>query len=554
MSYEKKYQFWLNQKDLDPHLLSELIALNEEQIQEVFHSDLSFGTGGLRGLMGVGTNRVNVYTIRKASLGFAKYIKKLNHHGGVAISYDNRHYSKMFAKEAAMVLANEGIKSYLFENLRPTPMLSYAVRHFGCAGGIMITASHNPKEYNGYKVYDQTGAQVNLETAQKIIDEINLIDNPFEIDVKDNELIESIDSSFDDIYLNDVKTIALNHQERVIKIVYSPLHGTGGPIIPRLLDETNYEVYPFMPQMNIDPNFSHTKSSNPEEELAYIETIKYAKEIDADIIMITDPDADRLGIAVKHQETYHLLTGNQTAVIELYYILQERRKQNRLPIQGMAYKTIVTSDLIDMIAASFNVSITSTLTGFKFIGEKAEHDKDKFTYLFGCEESYGSLISPFVRDKDAVQACFMLAEIANFTKLKDMTLVDYLESIYKAYGYFYEYTKSITLPGISGIDKINSIMNHFRHNPPNIYDKYLISFDDYKKGIKIQNGKVSKLDLPKSDVLKYYYQDHTWIVLRPSGTEPKMKIYFQTVQSSLQDGKQYIDQILKNLLKEIDAI
>lgn len=554
MSYEKKYQFWLNQKDLDPHLLNELIRLNEEQIQEVFHSDLSFGTGGLRGLMGVGTNRVNVYTIRKASLGFARYIKTLNHQGGIAISYDNRHYSKMFAKEAAMVLANEGIKSYLFENLRPTPMLSYAVRHFECAGGIMITASHNPKEYNGYKVYDATGAQVNLETAENIIDEINKIDNPFEIDVTDNQLITYIDHSFDDIYLDDVKTIMLNDQEKVIKIVYSPLHGTGGEVIPRLLDESEFEVYPYMPQMAVDPNFSKTKSSNPEEENAYIETIKYAKEIDADIIMITDPDADRLGIAVKHDGDYHLLNGNQTAVIELYYILQERRKKNILPINGMAYKTIVTTDLIDMIAASFNISTTSTLTGFKFIGEKAELDKEKFSYVFGCEESYGSLVAPFVRDKDAVQACFILAEIANYMKLKDMTLIDYLESIYKAYGYFYEYTKSITLPGISGIDKINSIMNHFRHNPPVIYDKYLISFDDYKKGIKIQNGKVSKLDLPKSDVLKYYYQDHTWIVLRPSGTEPKMKIYFQTVQKSLADGKKYIDQILTNLLKEIDTI
>ena len=276
MSYEKKYQFWLNQKDLDPTLLSELIQLNEEQIQEVFYSDLSFGTGGLRGLMGAGSNRVNVYTIRKASKGFANYLQFNHIKGGVAISYDNRHYSKKFTKEAAMVLASAGIKSYLFEEMRPTPMLSFAVRYFKCAGGIMITASHNPKEYNGYKVYDQTGAQVNLETAEKIIKEIDYVENPFEVDVVDNELIHTIDSSFDHIYLNEVKKISLTQKPKQIKIVYSPLHGTGGTLIPCLLSESGYEVYPYMQQMIADPNFSHTLSSNPEEEAAYIETIKYA--------------------------------------------------------------------------------------------------------------------------------------------------------------------------------------------------------------------------------------------------------------------------------------
>ncbi len=554
MSYAKKYEFWMNQKNMDLQLLNELIALNEEQIQEVFHSDLAFGTGGLRGLMGVGTNRVNVYTIRKASLGFAHYLKQAKIKGGVAISYDNRHYSQKFAKEAAMVLAAEGISSYLFDELRPTPMLSFAVRHFKCAGGIMITASHNPKEYNGYKVYDPTGAQVNLETAERILSEIDLIENPFEIDVIDNHLIHRIDASFDKIYLHEVEKIQLSPKKPQIKIVYSPLHGTGGTVIPDLLKKIGHLVYPLASQMTVDPNFSQTKSSNPEEESAYTGAIAYASTIDADLIMLTDPDADRLGIAVKHEGSYHLLTGNQTAALELYYILAERRKKDILPSNGMVYKTIVTTDLIDDIATSFGVKTTSTLTGFKFIGEKAEQNKYKTTYLFGCEESYGSLISDFVRDKDAVQACLLLAEIANHVSHMGMTLVDYMNHIYQAYGYYYEYTKSITLPGLSGLQKIKTVMTHFRENPPMIYGKYLMSYDDYEKGIKIADGSVEKLDLPSSNVLKYYYQDHTWIVFRPSGTEPKIKIYFQTVSKSMAEAKTFVDGLLKQLMKEIEAI
>lgn len=539
---------------MDPKLLNELIALNEEQIQEVFHSDLTFGTGGLRGLMGVGTNRVNVYTIRKASLGFARYLKQAKLKGGVAISFDNRHYSKNFAKEAAMVLAAEGIPTYLFHELRPTPMLSFAVRHFKCSGGIMITASHNPKEYNGYKVYDATGAQVNLETAERILEEINHVENPFEIDVLDNDLIHTIDQSFDQIYLHEVEKIQLSPKAPKIKIVYSPLHGTGGTVIPDLLKKIGHHVYPLQSQMEVDPNFSQTKSSNPEEESAYEGAIKYAQEIDADLIMLTDPDADRLGIAVKHEGSYHLLTGNQTAALELYYILAERRKKDLLPSNGMVYKTIVTTDLIDDIATSFGVKSTSTLTGFKFIGEKAEQNKYKTTYLFGCEESYGSLISDVVRDKDAVQACLLLAEIANHMSHMGMTLVDYMHHIYQAYGYYYEYTKSITLPGLSGLQKIQHVMAHFREYPPVIYGKYLMSYDDYDKGIKIADGTVEKLDLPQSNVLKYYYQDHTWIVFRPSGTEPKIKIYFQTIGKSTEEAKAFVDGLVKQLMKEIEAI
>lgn len=554
MSYEKRYQFWLNQKDLDPKLLEELIELNEEQIEEVFYNDLSFGTGGLRGLMGVGTNRVNVYTIRKATLGFANYLIKNGKTGGVAIAYDNRHYSKEFAKEAAMVLAAQGIKSYLYENLRPTPMLSFAVRYFKASGGIMITASHNPKTYNGYKAYNETGAQLSPFEAEQVIDEVSLIENPFEIDYIDNDLIQYIDSSLDAIYLNEVEKISILDVKKDLKIVYSPLHGTGGPIIPSFLKDKGYDVYPYEPQMIVDPSFSNTKSSNPEEIEAYEETIRYAKEINAEVIMITDPDADRLGIAVKHNNTYELLSGNQTAVIELYYILSEKKKKGELPQSGFVYKTNVTSDLIEVIAKSYGMQVETTLTGFKFIGEKAELNKNKGTYMFGAEESYGSLVSDFVRDKDAVQAVYLLSEIANFCKMRKMTLIDYLNEIYAKFGYYFEYTKSITLLGLSGLEKINLLMKHFRENPPKIKGKKLLSYDDIDAGIHIENGLETKLDYPKSNVLKYYYEDHTWIVFRPSGTEPKIKIYFGTKGKSMNEAMSYIQILSEQIKLEIESL
>ncbi|MFA5526624.1 MAG: phospho-sugar mutase [Acholeplasmataceae bacterium] len=554
MSYIEKYQLWKNQKNLDPELKKELDQLSEEAIKEVFFSDLSFGTGGLRGILGVGTNRVNRYTIRKATLGFANYLKKNNLLQGVAISYDNRHMSKTFAKEAAMVLAAEGIPSYLFRSMRPTPMLSFAVRHFNASGGIMITASHNPKEYNGYKVYDQSGAQVTLDAAISITEEIQSIADPFQIKTLDNSLIQTIDETFDNIYLDLVKKITIHPQEPSIKIVYSPLHGTGGTVIPRLLKEEGYAIYPYEPQMTPDPNFSMTASSNPEEPSAYIKTIKYAQTIGADLIMVTDPDADRLGIAVLHQGSYHLLSGNQTAALELFYILSERKKKGQLPKDGMVYKTIVTTDLIDKIASDFGVTSYSTLTGFKFIGEQAEKNKHHTTYLFGCEESYGSLIQDFVRDKDAVQACYLLAELTNFYRNQQMTLIDVLNQIYQTYGHFYEYTKSITLPGLSGLEKIHTLMEHFRNHPPHIKNKKLVSYDDYEKGIKVENNNTFALDLPKSSVLKYYYEDNTWIVFRPSGTEPKIKIYFQTVSKNMEDAITFVDQLVDELMNEIRGI
>lgn len=554
MSYMKNYEFWLNQEQLDELLKHELLGLSDEEIKEAFYTELGFGTGGLRGLMGVGTNRINVYTIRRATLGFARFLKKQPHKGGVAISYDNRKDSQFFAKQAAMVLAAEGIKSYLFESLRPTPMLSFAVRHFQCSGGIMITASHNPKAYNGYKAYDHTGSQLNLKDADQVIDEINHIDTLFEIPVTDNDLITYIDSSFDDIYLSKVKEISIHQLEKKVKIVYSPLHGTGGSVIPKFLKQEGYDVHPYLPQMEVDSTFGTLKSSNPEEAQAFERTINFGKNIHADLVMVTDPDADRLGIAVKHHDTYRLLTGNQTAAIELYYILSERKRLNTLPKQGAVYTTNVSTDLIKMIAESYQMKVVTTLTGFKFIGEKAEEHKDTHEYMFGCEESYGSLIKDFVRDKDAVQAVYLLAEIANYLKLQNKTIMDYLEEIYQAYGYYFEYTHSMTLAGILGIEKIDLIMDYFRRRSLHIEGRTLLGYDDILKGVHMEGEMESPLPFPTSNVLKYYYDHDTWVVLRPSGTEPKIKIYYGTKASSMAEAQHFIFELNKHVLAMIESL
>lgn len=552
MNYKDNYNFWKAQ-NLIPELKEELNTLTEAQIEDAFYQNLTFGTGGLRGVMGVGTNRVNIYTISKATLGLANYLNKNNLTRGVAISYDNRKDSKNFAKHAAMVLAKQGIKSFVFESLRPTPMLSFAVRYFSCDAGIMITASHNPKEYNGYKVYDKTGAQLNLETANQVIDEINQIENPFMIETLDQD-ITYIDDTFDAIYLKEVEHIKIYDEEKQVKIVYSPLHGTGGTVIPKFLKEKGFDIYPYEPQMIVDPKFSNTKSSNPEEALAYEGAISYAKEIDADIVMLTDPDADRLGIAVKHKGKYELMTGNQTASAELFYLLSEKQKLGILPEHGHVYTTNVTTDLIKVIAESFDVKVITTLTGFKFIGEQADIYEGKNPYLFGCEESYGSLISDFVRDKDAVQAVYLLAEIANHVKLQGLTMIDYLDIIHSKYGVYYEYTNPMKFAGIEGADKIKRIMSFYRNNPPQLPHKSLLSYDDVLLGIHVENDVKSPLSLPKSNVLKYHYSDNTWIVFRPSGTEPKIKIYFGVKSQSLEEAKDYVSLVEQTLLAQIETI
>jgi phosphoglucomutase len=554
MNYLEKYDFWLSQPQLDQELKNELLSMNDETIKESFFGDISFGTGGLRGILGAGTQRINIYTIRKATLGFARYLNKHETKNKVAISYDNRKYSKRFALEAAMVLAAQGISVYLFEELKPTPMLSFAVRYFKCTGGIMITASHNPKNYNGYKVYDKTGAQLNLNDADQVIEAIHQITNPFEIKTVHNELIQTIDASLDDIYLALVEKIKIHEETKTIKIVYSPLHGTGRHVIPKILTKHGYDLICYEPQMTEDPNFTAAKSSNPEEKEAYEPSIKLAKEIQADVVMITDPDADRLGIAVLHQGDYVLLSGNQTAAVELYYLLSEKKKLGILPKKGFVYTTNVTTEIINAIAKSYDMDLVTTLTGFKFIGEMAEKNQNIAPYMFGAEESYGSLISDFVRDKDAVQAVFLLAEIVNHLKHQKMTLIDYLETMYQRYGYYYEHTESLTMPGLKGLDKINQIMDHYRNHPPVLSRLNLIAFDDVLKQRRIEGNQIETLHLPSSNVLKYYYDDSTWLTFRPSGTEPKIKIYFGTKASTMDEAKNRVQQAKNAIELEIKSL
>lgn len=546
MDIQQRYLNWLNEPTLSKEEKDILKNLSSSEIEEAFYQDLSFGTGGIRGVLGLGTNRMNIYIIRKATFGFGQYLLKHNLLEGVAIAYDNRHMSYEFAKEAAKVLAALGIKSYVYKNLRPTPMLSFTVRHLNLSAGIMITASHNPKEYNGYKVYNKTGSQLSIDESNEVIEYINQVENPFEIKTLDNELIHYLNDEIDDIYLKEVKSIAVHKDiKKDINIVYSPLHGTGGTLAPKLLKSSGYNVYPVESQMIPDPNFSATESSNPEEKQSFNASIELAKKVNADIILVTDPDADRLGVGVLHEGTYHLLTGNQTAALMLYYILSEQKTPD-----GFVYTTVVTSELIKKIGESFHKNIGETLTGFKFIGEQAERiSKTNYTYLFGCEESYGSLVKDFVRDKDAIQAVYLLAEIANTLKSRNLTMVDYLNLIYEKYGYYVDETVSISLKGIEGQQRIKKIMNYFRTRGLHINQFNVTNTIDYIK------GKMNPHDiyLPPSDVIRFE-SDKGFIIFRPSGTEPKLKIYFSIKENTKELARNTIDILKQEVFNIIEEI
>ena len=556
MNYQNNYQNWVNYPKLDDNLKNELATLDEKTIEDAFYKDIEFGTGGIRGLMGPGTNRVNLYTIMRATLGFGEYILSLNGNKRVAISYDNRLNSALFAKRAAGVLATLGIKTYVTSSLRPTPYLSFMTRHFACDGGIMITASHNPKAYNGYKVYDSEGCQLVPHLADDVIQRISNIKNYFDIAFdEESPLIEWIDASFDHTYLDQVKKIELEQFEtKPLKLVYSPLHGAGGTLIPSLLSDLGYQVFPLESQMVVDPLFGATESSNPEEKLAYEGALEYAKSIDADLILVTDPDADRLGVMVKHHGKYEFLTGNQTASLTLHYVLSRRKAQNIMPEDGYVFTTNVTTPLVEKIATSFGAKVETTLTGFKFIGEKAKQIEGTGTYLFGCEESYGSLISDFVRDKDAVQAVYMLAEMATFLNESGQTLIDYMNEVYQTYGYYLEETININLTGIEGTAKIEKIMQHFRTYRLSIKNKELVQIDDCLLGSTWTKTGTMDLELPTSNVLKFYYRDGSWVVFRPSGTEPKLKIYFSVKAQDKSDALDALDNykiIVMGLVKQI---
>lgn len=565
MDYNEKIEAWLNYPYLDKGLKREINQMTEEEKKEAFSSDIEFGTGGLRGIIGAGTNRMNIYTVRRAAYGFGKYLIKHTKKAterGVVISFDNRHMSKEFSKESANVLVAMGFKIvFLYHDLRPTPQLSWTVRHLNACGGIMITASHNPKNYNGFKAYNELGCQLNLEEAAEVIENVNSVKNIFSVKAIDsikNEHIHYIYSEYDNEYLDDIKTISINPDlKKDFKITYTPLHGTGGEIIPGFLKNLGYDVTPVESQMVHDPDFGAVESSNPENKEAFTKSIELAKKIGAKLVLATDPDADRLGVGVLHGDEYVLLTGNESASILFNYICTQKAQDSKwLKRNKYLFSTIVSSSLPLKIAQKYNVKTILTLTGFKFIGEQCEKIKGKGEFVFGFEESYGCLMKDSVRDKDSVQACLMLCEAAAYYLEQGKTLVDVLNEIYEEYGYYKDGISNIILEGLDGKERINTIMEYFRKNEIKL-DGYNIKYiEDYKNSVAYEypDGKKNKLLLPKSNVLKFYLDNDNWFVLRPSGTEPKLKVYYEVVNKTLEEVSETLEDLKDKVLDIINLI
>ncbi len=534
---------WKAFKDLDPTLKAQLESASDQELQDAFYTDLEFGTAGMRGLLGAGPNRLNRYTIRKANLAFARYLVKHTDavKQGVAIAYDNRHMSKEFAVESANVLAMHNIPAYVFTSLRPTPELSFAVRYLKCAGGIVITASHNPKEYNGYKVYDEEGCQLIPELIDQVITEIKAIPDELAITVAltptQEKLIHWIDLEVDEPYLKAVLGIQLrpNQDKSKVSFVFSPQHGTANLPVRDSLGRAGYHVIPVLSQCDPDPDFSNTKTPNPEEKAAYEAAIALAKEHQATAVLSTDPDADRLGVAVRHHGDYVLLTGNQTGSILIEYWLSTKQSFGQLPKHPVIFNTVVTSDLGEKVAKVYGVETEKTLTGFKFIGDKIKtyQANGQKHFVFGYEESYGYLFEPFVRDKDAIQACLILAEAITYYDSLGKTLVDVLNGLYARHGFHREEQVSLTLKGEEGNRRIKAILNHFRTSSIEAFAGIGVKVKEDYLTLKRSEGKsVKPLDFPPSDVIKYFLEDGSWIAIRPSGTEPKCKFYFCVVADS----------------------
>ena len=543
---EERYSKWLNHENLAPQYKPVLEAMNAEEKNDAFYTTIEFGTAGMRGLLGPGTNRINIHTIRKATQGYANYINENNGgEAGIAIGYDNRHMSKEFAFDCADLLAKNNIKSYVFESLRPTPELSFAVRHLHCFGGIMITASHNPKEYNGYKLYDDKGCQLIPCLASQVIDKVNAIEDELAIDANCTEeqkkLITVIGKDVDEEYYKNVLSIQLNPEvKKDIKIVFSPEHGTANIPVQEVYKRAGYTCIPVVEQCSPDPDFSNTPTPNPEQAGAYELSLKYAKENQADLILVCDPDADRMGVGVLHNGEYVVLTGNQSGSVEIEYICSQLQKQGKMPENPVMFNTVVTSDLGEKVASDYGVTTEKTLTGFKFIGEKvAKYEKThKKNYVFGYEESYGSLIKPFVRDKDAPQACLMLAEACAFYKEQGKDLVDVLDSLYDRHGTYEESQVALSLAGEAGAKRIKEILANLRKDAPSeIGGTKVVRSEDYKECVIKEGDTVTELTgFTKSDVLKYYLEDGSWIAVRPSGTEPKCKFYYCIKGASKEDA------------------
>ena len=564
----EKINLWDSQ-NLEQSLRQELEELkkDEKALYDAFYIDIAFGTGGLRGILGVGTNRMNIYVVAKTTQGFVDYMKEKYervNEMGVVISYDCRKNSDVFSKVAANVIAKNGIKVYIFDSLRSTPELSFAVRHYHAAGGIMITASHNPPIYNGYKVYDHEGCQLVPDLADLCIEKVNqvsdmfgLVDPNYELAFNNNlanGMIKVIGRETDKEYIKLVNTVKVQDVKKDnIKLIYTPLHGTGTVFMKELLEQNGYNIIPVEEQMVPDGNFSTLKSPNPEEASAFEYAINLGKKENADILIATDPDADRMGIAAKNKEgEYVLLTGNQTGAILLDYLAKYKHTDK----QRVVYNTIVTSNLAKAICERHGIELVQTLTGFKFIGEQAAliEGTDK-EFFFGYEESYGYVIKDFVRDKDSFQATLLLCEVASFYKEQGKTLYDVLFDIFEDYGYYIEGVHNIALVGAEGSAKINQIMTHFQQNPlKELAGKEIVTIEDYQDSIKLEKGLKFQLTLPKSFVLKYIFEDGGWFVLRPSGTEPKLKIYVAIKGDTLEEANELIKRVKAEVLAIIDQI
>ena len=573
MTAKKQYEFWCESPYFDEDTKKELKAITDEkEIEDRFYKDLEFGTGGLRGVIGAGTNRMNIYTVRKATQGLANYIlKEQGEKKGIAIAYDSRNMSPEFAKETALCMAGNGIKAYLFPSLRPTPELSFALRQLGCIAGVVITASHNPAEYNGYKVYWEDGAQITYPKDEQIIAEVNQVvdyasvKTMSEEEAKEKGLLEIIGSEMDDRYMEALKQLvlspqAIKNQAKNLKIVYTPLHGTGNLPVRRILKELGFEqVWVVKEQELPDGNFSTVGYPNPEDKKAFELALKLAKEVDADIVLATDPDADRLGIYAKDTKTgeYMSFTGNMSGMLILEYELARRKELGQLPENGAVVTTIVSGKMAKEIAKAYGVTLIETLTGFKYIGEQIKffEQNKSHEFLFGYEESYGCLIGTHARDKDAVVAVMALCETAAYYKDKGIDLCEQMRNLYQTYGYYQEDLVTVTLKGQDGAKKIQSMMEQIRNQPPmKVGDYQVEEFRDYKEGIvqKMSDGTKSDTGLPKSNVLYFQLEEGAWCCVRPSGTEPKIKFYIGVRGTDFEDAKEKLSgltQAIKELTK-----
>lgn len=576
MGYKEMYESWLANPYFDEGTKAELKSIegNEKEIEDRFYTELEFGTAGLRGVIGAGTNRMNIYTVRKATQGLANYIKKVGKEAqGVAIAYDSRRMSPEFSNEAALCLSANGIKAYIFDSLRPTPELSYAVRKLGCAAGINITASHNPPEYNGYKVYWEDGAQITPPHDKGIMDEVKAVTDFATVktmakaEAESAGLYEVIGAEIDDAYIAELKKLVL-HQDAIdkvkdeLKIVYTPLHGTGNIPVRRVLKELGFKNVYVVPEQELpDGNFPTVSYPNPEAEEAFVLGLKMAKELDADLVLATDPDADRLGVYVKDSKTgeYHSLTGNMSGCLIGDYVIGQKKEQQGLPKDGAFIKSIVSTNMADAIAEYYGIQLVEVLTGFKFIGQKILEfeTKGSGTYLFGMEESYGCLTGTYARDKDAVVASMTLCEAAAYYKTQGKTLWDAMIDMYEKYGYYKDDVKSITLKGIEGLEKIQTILETLRKDTPKTIGGYeVLKARDYKKDeiVDIKSGAVTTTGLPSSNVLYYELEEDAWVCVRPSGTEPKVKFYYGVKGVSLADADEKSESLGKEVLEMIEKM